>query len=202
MSPTLLPRQEQLFYCDLFGGFGQERQKRDAFYQSKKSGYCPPPMLPRSTYRGIEREDPGPEQVGLGYRAVSAVGGDKGRARTVHRRVRRTPEMTAMSRNLTHWPKRRANTRTATNVEHTTMPPVFISWKSPAEERAALPTHSDNALNTRVCSSAPFSHAESQAAPRKARASYMQGNLHVWFWPGTPSTVGGSQCPGVPGDSF
>lgn len=34
----------------------------------------PPPMLPRSPYRGIERKDPGPEQVGLGYRAVSAVG--------------------------------------------------------------------------------------------------------------------------------
>jgi len=32
------------------------------------------PMLPRSAYRGIERKDPGPEQVGLGYRAVSAVG--------------------------------------------------------------------------------------------------------------------------------
>jgi len=33
----------------------------------------------------------------------------------------------------------------------------------------------------------PFSHAESQAAPRKkARTSHMQGNLHVWFWPGTP----------------
>jgi len=30
------------------------------------------------------REDPGPEQVGLGYRAVSAVEGDRGRARTVH----------------------------------------------------------------------------------------------------------------------
>lgn len=30
------------------------------------------------------REDPGPEQVGLGYRAVSAVGGERGRARTVH----------------------------------------------------------------------------------------------------------------------
>ena len=44
----------------------------------------------------------------------------------------------------------------------------------------------DNALNTKVCSSAPFSHAESQAAPRKARTSHMQGNLHVWFWPGTP----------------
>lgn len=42
-------------------------------------------------------------------------------------------------------------------------------------------------LNTKVCSSAPFSHAESQAAPRKkARTSHMQGNLHVWFWPGTP----------------
>ncbi|KAI3729906.1 hypothetical protein L6452_18578 [Arctium lappa] len=31
-------------------------------------------MLLRSAYRGIERKDPGPEQVGLGYRAVSAVG--------------------------------------------------------------------------------------------------------------------------------
>ncbi|KAI3674576.1 hypothetical protein L2E82_52140 [Cichorium intybus] len=50
--------------------------------------------------------------------------------------VRRSPEVTAMSRNLTHRPKRRANTRTATKVEHTAMPPVFISWKSPAEERA------------------------------------------------------------------
>lgn len=39
-------------------------------------GYRPPScMLPRSAYRGIEREDRGPEQVGLGYRAVSAVGG-------------------------------------------------------------------------------------------------------------------------------
>ena len=43
------------------------------------------------------------------------------------------------------------------------------------------------ALNTKVFSSAPFSHVESQAAPRKkARTSHMQGNLHVWFWPGTP----------------
>lgn len=37
----------------------------------------PPLMLPRSAYRGREREDRGPEQVGLGYRAVSAVGGVK-----------------------------------------------------------------------------------------------------------------------------
>lgn len=48
----------------------------------------PPLMLPRSAYRGIEREDRGPEQVGLGYRAVSAVGGGyRGRARTVQIRV-------------------------------------------------------------------------------------------------------------------
>ncbi|KVH89091.1 NADH:ubiquinone oxidoreductase, subunit 1/F420H2 oxidoreductase subunit H [Cynara cardunculus var. scolymus] len=44
----------------------------------------PPQMLLRSAYRGIERKDPGLEQDGLGYRAVSAVGGDKGRARTKH----------------------------------------------------------------------------------------------------------------------
>lgn len=47
----------------------------------------PPPMLPRSAYRGIERKGPWPELVGLGYRAVSAVGGDRERARTVHRRI-------------------------------------------------------------------------------------------------------------------
>ena len=33
--------------------------------------------------REIEREDQGLEQVGLGYRAISAVEGDRGRARTV-----------------------------------------------------------------------------------------------------------------------
>ncbi|KAF3672018.1 putative transmembrane ascorbate ferrireductase 4-like [Capsicum annuum] len=31
-------------------------------------------MLPRSAYRGIERKDPGPEQVGMGHRVVSAMG--------------------------------------------------------------------------------------------------------------------------------
>ena len=61
------------------------RDKREIFYQSKAE--TAPPMLPQSAYRGIEREDRGPEQVGLGYRAVSAMGGDRGRARTVHRRV-------------------------------------------------------------------------------------------------------------------
>ncbi|CAN6446146.1 unnamed protein product [Victoria cruziana] len=52
--------------------------------------------------------------------------------------VRRTPEVAAMSRNATHRPKRRYSgiyTR-ATNVEHTTMPPIFISWKCLTEERA------------------------------------------------------------------
>ena len=87
MSPTLLSRQE-LFSFYFLGGdsqLRQEGQKRDAFYQSKAD--TAPPMLPRSAYRGIERKDPGPEQVGLGYRAVSAVGGDRGRAHTVHRRI-------------------------------------------------------------------------------------------------------------------
>ncbi|KAH0672846.1 hypothetical protein KY284_023933 [Solanum tuberosum] len=126
--------------------------------------------------------DPGPEQVGLGYRAISAVGVDRGHARALrsaaqmvtyevsiglvlivhlvsafgstkernggnrsmgnvrvssegsfflwvirrvtlsdqgpgHKglgtiQVRRTPEMTAMSRNLTYGPKQRENTRT------------------------------------------------------------------------------------------
>ncbi|MED6223930.1 cytochrome c oxidase subunit 1 [Stylosanthes scabra] len=52
--------------------FGLERQKIDAFYMSKAD--TAPLMLPRSAYRGIEREDRGPEQVGLGYRAVSTMG--------------------------------------------------------------------------------------------------------------------------------
>ena len=48
------------------------------------------------------------------------------------------------------------------------------------------------AYSLRQCSShffVPFRtppSPESQAAPRKARTSHMQGNLHVWFWPGTP----------------
>ncbi|KAI3666536.1 hypothetical protein L1987_88949 [Smallanthus sonchifolius] len=65
MSPTQLSRQEKLDLFLFFCGFGQEGQKRDAFYQSKADT----PMLLRSAYRGIERKDPGPEQVGLGYRA-------------------------------------------------------------------------------------------------------------------------------------
>ncbi|EXB67640.1 hypothetical protein L484_010205 [Morus notabilis] len=47
-------------------------------------------MLPWSAPRGIERENLGPEQVGLGYRVISAVGGDRGRARTVQRRASAT----------------------------------------------------------------------------------------------------------------
>nr|GEZ94396.1 hypothetical protein [Tanacetum cinerariifolium] len=58
-----------------FGEFGQEGQKRDAFYQSKADIA---PMLLRSTYRGIERNDPGPEQVGLGYRAATQKKRKKG----------------------------------------------------------------------------------------------------------------------------
>ncbi|CAE5979140.1 unnamed protein product [Arabidopsis arenosa] len=62
------------------------RDKREMLSISQK-GTLSPAMLPRPAYRGIEREDRGgPEQVGLGYRAVSAVGCERGRARTVHRR--------------------------------------------------------------------------------------------------------------------
>ncbi|KAL8167517.1 LOW QUALITY PROTEIN: hypothetical protein V2J09_009016 [Rumex salicifolius] len=49
------------------------------------------PMLSRSAYRGIEREDLGPEQVGLGYRAVSAVGVDRGRARALRSAAQMVP---------------------------------------------------------------------------------------------------------------
>ncbi|GKA86846.1 hypothetical protein Tco_0808557 [Tanacetum coccineum] len=63
MSPTQLSRQSKLslFIFLFFGGFGQEGQKKDAFYQSKANTA---PMLLRSTYRGIERKDPRPEQAG------------------------------------------------------------------------------------------------------------------------------------------
>jgi hypothetical protein len=57
-----------LLYCFFWGG------KREMLSISQKQ-MPPPPMLPPSAPRGIEREDRGPEQVGLGYRAVSAVGG-------------------------------------------------------------------------------------------------------------------------------
>ncbi|KAK7375804.1 hypothetical protein VNO78_35115 [Psophocarpus tetragonolobus] len=141
------------------------RDKREMLSISQKQ--IPPPlMLPRSAYRGIEREDRGPEQVGLGLYWSSSYcapcervwiregnrsdvpltqpgNGPEGTAawgmsasrRKAHFsflvigradlsdqgpghkgpgtiQVRRTPEVTAMSRNLTHRPKRRANTRT------------------------------------------------------------------------------------------
>ncbi|GJR83485.1 ribosomal protein L5 [Tanacetum coccineum] len=90
-----------------------------------------------SCYRGIRHQDGSPLR---GRAAFSDQGpGHKGPS-TIQ--VRRSPEVTAMSRNLTHRPKRRANTRTATKVEHTAMPPVFVSWESPAEERAVGPRNS------------------------------------------------------------
>ena len=81
MSPTQLSRQSKLYLFICFLAGSVRRDKREIL--SVKSRYRPP-MLLRSAYRGIERKDPGPEQVGLGYRAVSAVGGDRGRACTVH----------------------------------------------------------------------------------------------------------------------
>lgn len=49
----------------LFLASSVRRDKREILSISQKQ-IPPPPMLPRSAYRGIERKDPGPEQVGLG----------------------------------------------------------------------------------------------------------------------------------------
>lgn len=57
--------------------------------------------------------------------------------------------------------------------------PVQSPPRSGLSTTLSLPQN--NALNTKVCSSAPLSYAEAQAASRKARTSHMQGNLHVWF---------------------
>nr|GEY05113.1 hypothetical protein [Tanacetum cinerariifolium] len=154
MSPMQLSWQSKpsLFIFLFFGGLGQEGQKRDAFHQSKADIA---PMLLRSTYRGIERKDWGPEQVGLGYKAGMSASRRKahfelwviGRAAFSDQgpghkgpstiQVRRSPEMTAMSRNLTH---------RATKVEHMAMLPVLVSWESPAEERAVGPRNSSEIL--------------------------------------------------------
>lgn len=84
VSDATLPARTT-FSIVIFLASSVRRDKREMLSISQKQ--ISPPMLPRSAYRGIERKDPGPEQVGLGYRAVSAVGGDRGRARTVHRRI-------------------------------------------------------------------------------------------------------------------
>ncbi|PHT28581.1 hypothetical protein CQW23_31795 [Capsicum baccatum] len=152
VSDTTLPTR-RTFSIVIFLVSSVRKDKREMLSISQKQ--ISPSMLPRSAYLGIERKDPGPEQVGLGYRAISAVGGDRGRARNhsdvpltqprngpegtaawgmsaSHRKayfslwvirqaalsdqgpghkgpgtiqVQRTPEVTAMSRNLTHGPK-------------------------------------------------------------------------------------------------
>lgn len=73
VSDATLPARTTISIVIFFSG-SVRRDKREMLSISQKQ--IPPPlMLPRSAYRGIEREDRGPEQVGLGYRAVSAVGG-------------------------------------------------------------------------------------------------------------------------------
>lgn len=56
MSPTQLSRQSKLslFIFLFFGGFGQEGQKRDAFYQSKAdtAPHAPTVHLPRNRKEG------------------------------------------------------------------------------------------------------------------------------------------------------
>ncbi|KAL0315143.1 UNVERIFIED_CONTAM: putative mitochondrial protein [Sesamum calycinum] len=53
------------FSIFLFLASSVRREKREILSISQKQ-IPPPPVLPRSAYRGIERKDPGPEQVGLG----------------------------------------------------------------------------------------------------------------------------------------
>lgn len=72
VSDATLPARTT-FSIVIFLAGSVRRDKREMLSISQKR--IPSPMLPRSAYRGIEREDRGPEQVGLGYRAVSAVGG-------------------------------------------------------------------------------------------------------------------------------
>uniref|UniRef100_M1BGV2 Uncharacterized mitochondrial protein n=1 Tax=Solanum tuberosum TaxID=4113 RepID=M1BGV2_SOLTU len=73
VSDATLPAR-RTFSIVIFLASSVRRDKREMLSISQKQ--ISPPMLPRSAYRGIERKDPGPEQVGLGYRAVSAVEGD------------------------------------------------------------------------------------------------------------------------------
>nr|GEV65288.1 hypothetical protein [Tanacetum cinerariifolium] len=91
-------------------------------------------MLLRSTYRGIERKDPGPEQVRLGYRAISAVGVTKdGTAAWGMSASRRKAYFELWVIGRVAFSDQGPG---ATKLEHTAMPPVFVSWESPAEERA------------------------------------------------------------------
>lgn len=74
MSPT----RPDFHYFSFLGGFGQEGQ-RCCFLSVPSAPSFHGPLTEEEM-----REDPGPELEGLGYRAVSAVGGERGRARTVH----------------------------------------------------------------------------------------------------------------------
>ncbi|KAF1856941.1 hypothetical protein Lal_00002311 [Lupinus albus] len=59
------------------------------------------------------------------------------------------------------------------NVEHTTMPPVLISWKSPAEERAAAKLNRKGAELTDECL---FSLKKKGSHARPNRATTWDGN--------------------------
>ncbi|KAI5659399.1 hypothetical protein M9H77_28192 [Catharanthus roseus] len=68
MAPTLLSRKDFSIVIFLLSSV----KRAEVLSISQKQ--IPPPMLPRSPYRGIERKDPGPEEVGLGYRAGNKSG--------------------------------------------------------------------------------------------------------------------------------
>ncbi|KAK9081445.1 hypothetical protein Sjap_026652 [Stephania japonica] len=110
-----------------FSIFGRVRSggTKERCFLSVQSRYRPP-MLPRSAYRGIEREDPGPEQVGLGYRAVSAVGGDRGRARTVHSVARLDPRRQSLGCSPNPTRERTGGNRSMGNVRVSSQGSFFV----------------------------------------------------------------------------
>ncbi|KAK1548702.1 hypothetical protein Q3G72_031056 [Acer saccharum] len=155
VSDATLPART--FWIVIFLAGSVRRDKRKMLSISQKR--IPTPMLPRSAYRGIEREDRGPEQVGLGYRARvwiregnrsdvpltqpgnglegTAAWGMSASCRKAHFELWVIGRTSGRKLFLIKGRGTRVLVLSrATNVEHTTMPPVFILWKSPAEERA------------------------------------------------------------------
>ncbi|KAK9169111.1 hypothetical protein Syun_001251 [Stephania yunnanensis] len=125
---------------------------KDRCFLPVQSRYYPLILL-QSAYRGIKRDDLGPESVGLGYITVSAMGDYRGCASTVHSVGMRkslivgTAEpdhdggilYTVRGQTQNIWVLNRSLEYSgiynrAFNIEYTMMTPIFISWKSPAKK--------------------------------------------------------------------
>ncbi|KAF9660738.1 hypothetical protein SADUNF_SadunfMtG0004400 (mitochondrion) [Salix dunnii] len=133
-----------------------DRQKRD--FISVKSGYRPPCSHGPLTE---VRSGPGPEQVTLGYRARVWIR-EGNRSDVPLTQPGNEPEGTAA------WGM--SASRRKACFELWVIGRAAFSDQGPGHKGPgtiqALPTHSDNALNTKVCSSAPFSRVtETNRAP-------------------------------------